>query len=82
MSENILKSLTDITKGLAETTHAAHIEAKADTALLLGLYAILLNKGIISTEDIDRLSNVGENEKLLSDRVKARIDTIKKVAKV
>ncbi len=78
MSENLLKSLTDVTKVLAETAEASSTEVNANMVMLVALYTVLLNKGVISLSDVEAISGLGQGNEQLSERIKARIDIIKR----
>ncbi|PYE89582.1 hypothetical protein [Phyllobacterium leguminum] len=82
MSENLIQSLTNVTKKLSETVEEGHRQFSADTALLLALYATLLNKGIITPSDLDGISRLGQGDDELSNRIHARLEIIKKNANV
>ncbi len=82
MSENLLKSLTDVTKVLAETAEASSTEVNANMVMLVALYTVLLNKGVISLSDVEAISGLGQGNEQLSERIKARIDIIKKNANI
>ncbi len=82
MDNDVLKSLADITKDLAATSEALHEEVKADVTMLLALYTTLLQSGVLSVNDLDALSGAVQGDKALSDRIKNRLDIVKKHARV
>ncbi|MBE0563590.1 hypothetical protein ACRRRS_14815 [Brucella anthropi] len=82
MANDVLKSLADITKDLASTSAAMHEEGKADATMLMALYTTLLQRGVLSVDDLEAVSVAVQGDEALSDRIKTRFDIIKKHAKV
>lgn len=80
----VSQSLTALIDKVAETNSEISKEGLVNRALIDALAALLLARGVVSQSDFDTLYLIGNNIEGddLSERVGARLDAIKRYAKI